>query len=128
MKSDQRLQPRQHTRLSRVIAGDKSPARALRLPLGTGKACRRQNNEDIQPLLSGGHWAGELSKRCHDDDGAQANVLRELWLMKTVVKTYANITAISRMPTGTRNLAPRGTTRRDSNCALTDGAGMPRDA
>ena len=37
---------------------------------------------------------------------------RELWLMKTVVKNYANITAISCVLSGTRDLTPSGPTRR----------------
>lgn len=36
---------------------------------------------------------------------------RELWLMKTIVKNHANITAISCTLTGTRNLTPNGTTQ-----------------
>lgn len=48
--------------------------------------------------------------------------------MKTVVKNYANITAVSGVLPGTRDLPPRGPRGADSNCWLTDGAEMPGDA
>lgn len=44
-----------------------------------------------------------------------------LWLMKTIMKNYANITAIFLMLLGTCNLTPGDTRDGDGNCVLIDG-------
>lgn len=62
-----------------------------------------------------------LSWRCR---GA-GKLFPSLWLMKTIVKNYANISATSRALTGTRPLTPSGGTQCGRNCVLTVGAGVP---